>query len=226
MNSENHLIIVAGGKGLRMGTEIPKQFLLLEGLPVVMHTINRFVDALERLKVVLVLPSDQISYWEALVSAHQFKFPVVVAEGGPTRFHSVKSGLAKIAGAGLVGLHDAVRPLVSVETIHRCFKKANDEGNATPVIAVNDSLRIVEGETNRRVDRSLYKRIQTPQVFQVPLIKEAFEQGYDDAFTDDASVLEKMGHQIHLVEGNEENIKITQPADLWLASAILNAKNL
>ena len=220
------VIIVAGGKGLRMGTEVPKQFLLLEGLPIIIHTILQFVKALGDLEVILVLPEDHVPYWESLVKEHGFEVPHKVVNGGPTRFHSAKNGLAQITGQGIVGIHDAVRPLVSKATIHRCYQNAAEQGNAIPAIAITDSLRIVEKGINKWVDRSMYRRIQTPQVFQNWLIQEAFRQDYSDSFTDDASVLETLGYDINLVDGNEENIKITQPADLILARATLKAKSL
>lgn len=216
----NSVIIVAGGKGLRMGKEIPKQFLLLKNKPILMHTIERFVSWDKNCEVVLVLPQSQHDYWSSLCDTHNFNHNIKLTTGGETRFHSVKNGLA-IATGDLIGIHDGVRPLVSHNTITACYQMAQEKGNAIPCIPVNDSLRKIEGEENRMVDRSQYQRIQTPQVFQSSIIKGAFKQDFSNAFTDDSSVIEKNGETVCLVEGNEENIKITRPVDLAIAEVLL-----
>lgn len=214
------VIIVAGGKGLRMGGEIPKQFFLLKGQPVIMRTIKQFTSAIPGIKVVIVLPEKQIEYWKSLCSEHKFQIDHQIAIGGETRFHSVKSGLDFVQG-GLVAVHDAVRPLVSEQTINTCFTEAEKNGNAIPVIPINDSVRKMEGEHNTLVNREQHKIVQTPQVFKTSILKDAFNQGYQDSFTDDASVIESSGVRVNLVPGNFENIKITRPSDLQIAEVFL-----
>ncbi len=220
---QTHVLIVAGGSGLRMGAALPKQFLLLDGIPVLMHTIRRFYETLPSASILLVLPKDHFSYWEELKNIHAFEIPHRVVAGGETRFHSVKNGLAHIQ-EGIVGIHDGVRPLVSVETIIRSYDAAQEYGAAIPVISVNESLREVFSDgKNRALDRSTIRTVQTPQCFDVLRLKSAFEQEYKSDFTDDASVMEAAGHTICLVDGNEENIKITRPSDLILAEFFLKA---
>ena len=215
------VIIVAGGSGLRMGTDLPKQFLELSGKPVLMHTIQRFYDFDPHCELILVLPLLQQGYWSQLCLDHSFTLPHQVATGGETRFHSVQNGLRLIQGEGIVFIHDGVRPLVSRETLVRCFETAREFGNALPVLPVHESLRILEGDLNRSVDRSKFLIVQTPQTFHSAQILQAFSQAYDPAFTDDATVVEKAGYPIHLVEGNRENIKITTPTDLIIAGAFM-----
>jgi 2-C-methyl-D-erythritol 4-phosphate cytidylyltransferase len=215
------VIIVAGGSGSRMGTEIPKQFLELCGKPVLMHTISVFHDFDPESKIILVLPEDQLPFWEGLCLKHSFSLVHQVVSGGKTRFHSVQNGLSQIDGEGIVFIHDGVRPLVSRETLGRCLETAQESGNAIPVLPVTESLRKLEGEQNISVDRSQYFSVQTPQTFRSDQILEAFQQDFDPAFTDDASVAEKAGFSIHMVEGNRENIKITTPTDLIIAEALL-----
>ena len=214
-------IIVAGGTGSRMQTDVPKQFLELCGKPVLMHSIMAFADACEDIRIIVVLPSLQIKYWQELCLHHGFMLPHVIAEGGSTRFHSVKNGLALLPEEGLVAIHDGVRPLVSRQTINGCFCEAASYGCAVPVAPVNDSVREVSGQSSRMLDRSTLRLIQTPQVFDIALLKKAYEQEYTPTFTDDASVFEKAGHAIHLTEGNVENIKITTPNDLLVAEALM-----
>jgi len=217
---EKTVIVVAGGKGLRMGGEIPKQFFLLNGLPILMRTIKVFTSTDPKIKVVLVLPKNQVEYWKSLCVEHKFTIDHQLAFGGDTRFHSVKSGLSHVEN-GLVAIHDAVRPLVSDQTIKVCFEQAAIRGNAVPVIPVNDSIRKVDGSENQLVNRDDYRIVQTPQVFQTALIKDAFSQPYDASFTDDASVLESNGGLVNLVSGNFENIKITRPSDVRMAEFLL-----
>ncbi|HAQ19191.1 MAG TPA: 2-C-methyl-D-erythritol 4-phosphate cytidylyltransferase [Prolixibacteraceae bacterium] len=214
-------LIVAGGSGNRMGTEIPKQFLELCGKPVLMHTIHVFYDFDPECELILVLPESQKEYWDRLCLKHKFNLAHRIATGGETRYDSVKNGLKLIDGEGIVFIHDGVRPLVSLETLKRCFETASNAGNAIPVLPVNESLRKQEGDKNSTVDRSLYFGVQTPQTFQSDQILKAFEQDFDPAFTDDASVAEKAGFTIHMIEGNQENIKITTPSDLVIAEAFL-----
>lgn len=215
-------VIVAGGSGSRMGAEIPKQFLELCGKPVLMRTIEAFFDFDPDSEIILVLPDHQIDFWNKLCAAHSFEIKHLVTSGGETRFNSVRNGLSKINENGIVFIHDGVRPLVNQETLKRCVEMAEKKGNAIPVLPVNESLRKVEDDSNYSVDRSLYVGVQTPQTFRSEQILKAFQQEYGPLFTDDASVAEKAGFEIHLVEGNRENIKITTPVDLIVAEAILS----
>jgi len=219
----NYVIVVAGGSGTRMRSVIPKQFMELAGKPVLMHTIERFVAFDPAIKIILVLPAEHQLTWKALCVQYAFTTKHSVVGGGETRFHSVRNGLNTIPGDGIVAVHDGVRPLVSMGTIQRCFKEAVQKGNAIPCIAVHETVRQIEGDGSRLLDRSALRLIQTPQVFEVRLLQQAFNQEYQPFFTDDASVLENKGEKIHLVEGNRENIKITEPADLVLAQNVLNA---
>ena len=219
----NSIIIVAGGKGIRMGSNVPKQFLVLKSEPVIMHTIRAFYDWDSDCEIILVLPSSQQSYWQLLVNQYDFHIPVKIATGGETRFDSVKNGLKKSSGE-IIAIHDGVRPLVNKKTIKKCFDIAKSHGNAIPCIPITDSIRVVENGRNKMTDRSKYFRIQTPQVFKRIIIMKGFEQSFSKTFTDDASVIEKMGETIQLVEGNEENIKITRPVDLKIAEVLLKLK--
>lgn len=219
METTDYIIIVAGGKGLRMGSDIPKQFLPLNGRPVLMRTMERFRSYSERLNIILVLPESQQGYWQELCREHAFGVEYLMATGGETRFHSVRNGLALIAddARGVVGVHDGVRPFPSPEVIGRCYEAARKSGAAIPVVPVVETLRHVTGGT---VPRSDYRLVQTPQAFDIQLLKRAYRQEYTEAFTDDASVVESLGHAIKLVEGNRENIKITTPWDLVVAESL------
>ncbi len=220
----NYAIIVAGGKGERMGSEIPKQFLELVGKPILMHTIEKFKQTFLSIEIILALPENQIGFWEELCCKYGFtNIPYQIVKGGDTRFQSVKNALALIKEKGIVAIHDGVRPLVSEETIKSCFKIAEEKGNAIPVVDVVDSLRFVskENKTNKAVPRSCYKSVQTPQCFDATLILKAYQQEYNNSFTDDASVVEALGTKIYLVEGNRENIKITSEIDLKAATVLL-----
>lgn len=218
---QKSVIIVAGGSGKRMGTETPKQFLLLKSKPILMHTIACFYAFDSAIEIVVVLPKEHISVWQQLCVEHNFNINHQIAEGGAERFFSVKNGLKKISFNGIVAIHDGVRPLVNKDTIERCFKKAEETGAAIPVIPVVESLRKVDGERSKSVNRSEYVSVQTPQCFNIELIKSAYKQDFSNIFTDDASVVEKFGHQVSLVNGNIENIKITSPQDLILAEYLL-----
>ena len=215
------VIIVAGGSGSRMGTEISKQFLELCGKPVLMHTISVFHEFDPESNIILVLPEDQQQFWKVLCLKHYFSLSHQVVSGGKTRFHSVQNGLSQIDDEGIVFIHDGVRPLVNRETLDRCLETAQESGNAIPVLPVTESLRKLEGDQNVSVDRSQYFSVQTPQTFRSEQILEAFKQDFDPAFTDDASVAEKAGFSIQMVEGNGENIKLTTPTDLIIAEALL-----
>jgi len=215
------VVIVAGGSGTRMGTEIHKQFLELNGKPVLMHTISVFYEWDNNCDIILVLPESQKTFSEELCLKHSFVVPLRLVSGGETRFHSVKNGLKQITEEGIVFIHDGVRPLVGAETLDRCLHSAETYGNAIPVLPVNESLRRKGKETSVAVDRSLYFSVQTPQTFQSAQILSAFSLDYDPTFTDDASVAEKAGFPIFMVDGNRENIKITTPEDLIVAEAFL-----
>ena len=217
----DYVVIVAGGKGLRMGGEVPKQFLPVGGLPVLMRTMLRFREYSPDLQIILVLPKAQQDYWQSLCRQYQFNVPYLLADGGQTRFHSVQNGLALIPddAQGVVGVHDGVRPFVSVDVIRRCFEGAREKKAVIPVIPVVETLRHVTEGTKPRDE---YRLVQTPQVFDVQLLKAANRQPYRDAFTDDASVVEAYGVMVTLVEGNRENIKITTPGDLNMAEAVIS----
>lgn len=220
----NAVIIVAGGKGLRMGGDIPKQFLPIGGKPVLMRTIERFLLYDKEMQVVLVLPESQQGYWQSLCEQYRFSQPYTLATGGETRFHSVKNGLAKVSSdATLIGVHDGVRPFVSVDTIGACYEEAARSEAVVPVTDVVETLRHISsaGELSETVPRGDYRLVQTPQVFAASLLRQAYNQPYTDFFTDDASVVERFGHLVTLVQGNRENIKITTPFDLTIASALL-----
>ena len=216
-NMKKYIIIVAGGKGLRMGGEIPKQFLPIGGKPVLMRTMEAFHAYDAEIQIVLVLPVAQQAYWKELCDQYAFTLPYRLADGGETRFHSVKNGLDTIPTdeEALVGVHDGVRPFVSAEVIARCYAEAARVGAVVPVTDVVETVRHLEdGGGSTTVNRDEYKLVQTPQVFSLALLKKAYAQPYVPAFTDDASVVEALGHEVTLVQGNRENIKITTPFDL------------
>ena len=232
----DYVIIVAGGKGLRMGSDTPKQFLPIGGRPVLMRTIERFADygreCAVPLHIILVLPKAQQDYWRELCRQHRFPLPsdeageglYQLADGGQTRFHSVQHGLALIpdTAQGVVGVHDGVRPFPSIDVIRNCYETARTTGAAIPVVSVVETLRLLDnGQWSHTVPRSDYRLVQTPQVFDIQLLLAANRQPYNDGFTDDASVVEAFGHAVTLVEGNRENIKITTPFDLAVAEALL-----
>lgn len=215
----DYIIIVAGGKGLRMGSDIPKQFLPIGGKPVLMRTIERFRHFSEALQIILVLPKAQQAYWHGLCEQYQFDVPYLLADGGETRFHSVQHGLALIPddAQGVVGVHDGVRPFPAIDVIHRCYDTARTAKAVIPVTPVVETLRHITEGTKPRGD---YRLVQTPQTFDIQLLKAANRQPFSEAFTDDASVVESYGHAITMVEGNRENIKITTPFDLAIAETL------
>lgn len=215
----DYIIIVAGGKGLRMGSDIPKQFLPIGGKPVLMRTIERFHHFSEALQIILVLPKAQQAYWHELCEQYQFDVPYMLADGGETRFHSVQHGLALIPddAQGVVGVHDGVRPFPAIDVIRRCYDTASTAKAVIPVTPVVETLRHITEGTKPRGD---YRLVQTPQTFDIQLLKAANRQPFSEAFTDDASVVESYGHAITMVEGNRENIKITTPFDLAIAETL------
>lgn len=217
---QRYAVIVAGGSGTRMRSQLPKQFISLKGEPILMHTLRAFHS--DSIKIVLVLPEHQISFWEELCQKHAFFLKHQVTAGGMTRFESVKNGLSVIPESGLVAIHDGVRPIVSKKIIEASFTSAQEHGNAIVSVALKDSIRELVQEGNEAVDRSLYRLIQTPQTFQIALIKKAFEAPYSPAFTDDASVLEYSGEKINLIDGDYRNIKVTTSEDLLVAESFLD----
>lgn len=227
----DYIIITAGGKGLRMGSDIPKQFLPIGGKPVLMRTLERFREYSTDLQIILVLPEAQQDYWHQLCEEYHFEVEYQLANGGETRFHSVQNGLALVPddAEGVVGVHDGVRPFPSIEVIRNCFETAREKKAVIPVIPVVETVRkilpenpdIPDNPTSITVPRDQYRLVQTPQTFDIQLLKAANRQPYNDGFTDDASVVESYGHRITLVEGNRENIKITTPYDLKIAEVLI-----
>ena len=223
MKEQVYAVIVAGGKGLRMGGEKPKQFQDLKGRPVLMHTLERFREALPEGKLILVLPESWMTMWRDLCRQHAFSVDHELVKGGDTRFHSVKNGLDAIRGEeGVVAVHDGVRPFVAVDVIRECVKQALTGACVVPVIAPVESVRLKQGDTDRTqsIDRNLCLLVQTPQVFPLNRLRQAYSQPYQSLFTDDASVVEADGGQIEVVEGNRENIKLTTPFD-WAMAQLL-----
>ena len=227
----DYIIIVAGGKGLRMGADIPKQFLPVGGKPVLMRTLERFREYAADLQIILVLPKAQQDYWRELCQQYHFDVEYTLANGGETRFHSVQNGLALVPddAEGVIGVHDGVRPFPSVEVIRNCYETARTAKAVIPVIPIVETVRHLVSESNVQrsitVPRGDYRLVQTPQTFDIQLLKAANRQPYNDGFTDDASVVEAYGFDITLVEGNRENIKITTPFDMTIAEALLNNNN-
>lgn len=212
-------VIVAGGQGLRMGGDVPKQFLEWRGRPVLMHTLEAFAHCDASIQLVLVLPRDQHDFWKQLVDTHGFSVPHRVVAGGEQRYHSVSQGLAEVPSDAVVAIHDGVRPLVSPELIRRCFEEAEKHGSAVPVTTMVDSLRSYDAASQKShaVDRSKYRAVQTPQTFLSSRIKPLYQKPWQPEWTDDASVYEQNGNTVHLVDGARENIKLTTPEDLAYA---------
>ena len=222
--NQQYVIIVAGGTGSRMQSNTPKQFIEINGEAIIVRTIKAFLNYNSLIKIIISVHKDFKVYLEELLIKHGLnKNNIQITLGGETRFQSVKNGLSLIEDQNaIVGIHDAARPFVSIQTIKTCYDTAKEKGNATPFVFVTDTIRKVDGQFNSSVDRSLFRIIQTPQCFLASKIKDAFAQEYNPIFTDDASVLEYNGEKINLVEGNIENIKITTPFDLSIAKTLLN----
>ncbi len=223
MNFKKHILVVAGGSGKRMLSETPKQYLCLAGVPLIAITINRLILAVPDAVFTVVIAEKDRLLWEDAKRFIQPGTTVNVSQGGPERFHSVKSGLANIRPDDLVAIHDAVRPLFSTEMIISGFQVAANAGAAVPVIELNESLREIDGALSKPVDRARFRLCQTPQFFKGSIILDAYRQSYQQSFTDDASVVQAAGYTIRLIEGNYENIKITKPADFKYAEALLNS---
>jgi 2-C-methyl-D-erythritol 4-phosphate cytidylyltransferase len=224
MNTREYAIIVAGGKGTRINSAIPKQFLELEGLPILMHTLKAFYKYSSAIHIILVLPEADFALWTALCQKFSFNVPYTLAAGGETRFQSVRSGLQKIQGDGVVAIHDGVRPLVTEAMIGESFRLAENYQSAVAAVVLKESIRVMDKEKTIAVDRSKFRLIQTPQTFQVGMIRKAYEIEEDPTLTDDASVAERNDHVITLFEGSYENIKITTPEDLIIARALIQAR--
>lgn len=218
---KKYVLIVAGGKGLRMGTDLPKQFIPLKDKPLLMHTLHVFYEWDATAELLLVLPESHQAYWRMLCTELNFTIPHIIVTGGETRFHSVRNGLKEIHEPGLIAIHDGVRPFVTSEVISACFSEAATFGAAIPVVPIVDSIRQRDGEVSFPVNRNAYCAVQTPQVFVSAILHSAYAQPYSTSFTDDASVVEAAGGYIHLVDGSRENIKITTSADLLYAKALL-----
>ena len=222
---KKYIIVVAGGKGMRMGGEMPKQFQILGDKPVVMVTLERLHMMAPDVELVMVLPAEHFGLWNELCDRYGFEVPVTLAKGGSTRFHSVQNGLAMIEDSdeAVVGVHDGVRPFVSQKVVEDCFREAWIHGAAIPMIDLQDSLRHIVGVNGvtEVVPRDRYRLVQTPQVFRLSLLRKAYEQRFTESFTDDASVVEALGENVTGVEGNRENIKLTTPFDLMVAKTLL-----
>jgi 2-C-methyl-D-erythritol 4-phosphate cytidylyltransferase len=221
---EQFAIITAGGTGSRMGTSIPKQFLSINGIPVLIHTINHFIPLVDT--VIVTLPEQYVEYWKEIQIKYNFHVPHVLVHGGKTRFDSVKNALRLAPDRGFVAIHDAVRPLVTPALIQSCFRQAQQYGTAVAAIPLKYSLRMVSGTKNQSVNRSDFYVIQTPQVFACEIVKRAYQQPYQSNFTDDASVVETLGEEIQLVEGEESNVKITTSMDLVLAEILMRQNKI
>jgi 2-C-methyl-D-erythritol 4-phosphate cytidylyltransferase len=224
MNSIEYALIVAGGKGTRIKSKLPKQFLEVNGVPILMHTIEAFYRYSKNVIVILVLPEDDFETWELLCKEHNFNKKLILQKGGDSRFQSVKNGLEKINSDGLVAIHDGVRPLVSEDIIGASYRLAAVHQSAVAAVRLKESIRMTDQDNTKAMDRSKFRLIQTPQTFQVDLIKRAYQIKDDPSLTDDASVAERAGHIISLFEGSYENIKITTQEDLIVAEALFNSK--
>jgi 2-C-methyl-D-erythritol 4-phosphate cytidylyltransferase len=219
-----YAVIVAGGTGSRMGATKPKQFLLLKNKPILWHTLQQFLKAYDDLQIILVLPAEFIGLGIDILPQLMDRERVQIIAGGATRFDSVKNGLSVIHKKGIVFVHDAVRCLVSIDLIQRCYQQAVEKGNAIPAVAATDSIRMINGNSNVVADRNNVRIIQTPQTFQTDLLLPAFQVEYDPAFTDEATVLEASGASVYLIQGEYSNIKITRPVDLLIAESILEER--
>ena len=217
------VIIVAGGQGMRFSREMPKQFFYFRDRPLLMHTIDLFHSYEREMQIIVGLQEDFQMHWESVCQQFHFDVPHILSPGGETRFHTVGNALPLVSKGNLVAIHDAVRPLLYKKTIDSCFEAASDKGAALPCITPHDSIREVSTEGSRWVDRDSFRLVQTPQVFQYDVLMQGYRQDYSDDFTDDASVVEKAGFPVSLVDGNPENIKITTPEDLAFAEAIFDS---
>ncbi len=220
---KKYAIIVAGGIGTRMKSDIPKQFMCLANQPILMHTVKKFYSADNTIKIVVVLARQEWNKWKSLTHSHGFDIPHELVAGGDTRFQSVKNALSYVTETGLVAVHDGVRPFVSMAIIRKCFEIAAQKGSAIVTVSIKDSIRKVAEFSNQSVPRQNYRLVQTPQVFRTDIITKAYMQQEEIFFTDDASVVEQAGHTVYLITGDYKNIKITTPEDLLFAKALTNS---
>ena len=218
---KKYAVLVAGGIGSRMNSDIPKQFLLIKGKPVLYYTIITFFKAFNEIEIILVLPQEHLEAGKEIISTYFSEKNITVTTGGNTRFHSVKNGLQFVTEDSVVFVHDAVRCLFTEALIHRCYEAAIEKGAVIPVADVKDSIRVVDVVNNKAVDRTTIKLVQTPQVFLSEIILTSYDVAYSDSFTDDATVVEASGHKIHLIEGENNNLKITLPIDILIAEKIM-----
>lgn len=214
------VIITAGGIGKRMGSELPKQFLVLGGKPVLVHTLELFFKYDPTIEIILTLPNEWRGYWETVIDKYYCRVPHIVVNGGEERYHSIQNALKRCSG-NLIAVHDGVRPFVSFETLDRCFSALNQYGAVVPVLKLKESIRQTNENTTKAVDRSNYRLVHTPQCFHAAVLRQAYQQAYHDKVTDDACLVEELGYTIHLVESNEENIKLTTPFDFLIAETII-----
>ncbi|MCD6013208.1 MAG: 2-C-methyl-D-erythritol 4-phosphate cytidylyltransferase [Flavipsychrobacter sp.] len=221
---KKYAVIVAGGRGIRMNSDIPKQFLPLLGKPMLCHAIEAFAHAVKDIELILVLPESQVGSAQTVLRSYIGNIDVTTVAGGETRYHSVRNGLKEIKGEGIVFVHDGARPLISEELILRCYEQAIEKGSAIPVIPLAESVRAVDESTSKPLNRDNLRIVQTPQTFRTEVILPAFKQEYTPSFTDEATVLEAFGTAVHLVDGRPDNIKVTTPNDLVVAEALLNAR--
>lgn len=223
---KKYAVIVAGGSGLRMGTTVPKQFLQLAGRPVIWYTLTTFLDAYPDMEIILVLPEQHLETGREIASQTSDPSRIRITTGGETRFHSVQKGLEFVNKHSIVFVHDGVRCLLTTSLIHKCYEAAVDRGNAIPAVTAVDSIRIQHFNGNEMIDRNKIRIVQTPQTFTSDILKAAFERDFQDSFTDEASVVERLGVKINLIEGEDTNIKITKPTDLLIAEKILEERGL
>lgn len=221
---KKYAIIVAGGAGVRMGGNTPKQFMLLKDKPVLYYTLKVFLEAYTDLQIILVLPVDYTDMGQEIIDAYFDKDRIKITAGGDTRFQSVKNGLGLVEGESIVFVHDGVRCLLTKDLIYRCYQLAVETGTAIPAVVSKDSIRLITEEGNTAFDRNKVMLIQTPQTFHSKIIVPAFQIDYKDKFTDEATVAESYGMKVSLVEGEENNIKITRPVDLLIAERIIEGR--
>jgi 2-C-methyl-D-erythritol 4-phosphate cytidylyltransferase len=221
---ENYVIIVAGGSGQRMLSEIPKQLLTIAGKPVLLYSLEAFSEAIPDINIILVLPEAYLKIWEKIIKKQQISIKHSLVAGGETRSQSVKNGLKLITGSGLVAIHDGVRPIITTELIKNLFSEASSFGSAIPAIPVTDTVRHIQGDQSILIDRNQLRLVQTPQIFQSDIILKAYEKYGSESYTDDAAVVEKSGYEVHLCEGDPQNIKLTKPTDMLIAEAILGQR--
>ena len=220
---KKYAVIVAGGRGLRMGSAVPKQFLPILGKPLLCYAIQAFAATIRGINIILVLPSDQLNSAKTVLKSYLGNIEVTTVAGGENRYESVQNGLKKVNNDGVVFIHDGVRPLVSQDLIQRCYQQAVEKGSAIPVVPVMDSIRIVENGSSHPINREHLRIVQTPQTFMTSIILPAFQQEYQPAFTDEANVVEAYGTPVHLIDGALENIKVTTPEDMLIAETLLKA---